>query len=371
MPTLSRMDHGGGAGRRRFASPHAIGVAAGGLAGAALVALVFVRVGWDGGPVLRPRFDAATFARGLGSHAGWVAPFAAIAACLPVLRALVWLAVLPPPVPPPGDAYHATALGALVHNTVPGKLGPVAAAWLLARGRRASPGAAPPRFASALSSQLLAKLLEMGAVVALGALAASLRPAAAVVRVVVLGAVAFAALASAAAATALGAPRAAARLARRAPRAGAALAALGEGIAGAGRPGRLAVAAALAALPALAAAAAYGLPLRALGVEGSGSGGAVLLAVITFGQLTPGLPVGTGVYWSLSAWAARALGAALAAAAAVAVLSHSAMVVANIAVGAASAVVRRGALRELLRRRREVERLAAAAPADTSRRTTT
>ncbi|HET8541730.1 MAG TPA: UPF0104 family protein, partial [Anaeromyxobacter sp.] len=127
----------------------------------------------------------------------------------------------------------------------------------------------------------------------------------------------------------------------------------------------------LAALPTLAAAAAYGLPLRAVGVEGSAAGGAVLLAVLTFGQLTPGLPVGTGVYWSLAAWTARTLGAAPADAAAVAVLSHAAMVGANLAVGAASAAARRGALRELLRRRREVERLAESPPADASPRAPT
>lgn len=342
---------------------HLAAVAVGVAAGAALVALVFVRVSWDGGPVFRPRFDLGEFVRGLPEHAGWLVPFVLLAACLPALRALVWREVVPPPPPRTADAYHATALGALVHNTIPGKLGPVAAAWVLARSARRP-------FAPALSSQLLAKLLEMGAVVVLGAAAATLRPAPGVGRVVVLGAAAFAALAAVAAGVALGAPRASARLARRAPRAGAALAALGQGIAGAGRR-RVAGAAALAALPPLAASAAYALPLRAVGVDGSVAAGAVLLAVLTFGQLTPGLPVGTGVYWALAAWASRALGADPADAAAVAVLSHAGMVSASLAVGAASAIVRRGALRDLLRRRREVERLAAEATADASPRAPT
>jgi hypothetical protein len=357
--------------RSRLRWRHRAAVAAGALVGAALVALVFVRVGWDGGLVARPRFDVGAFARGLPAHAGWVVPFALLAACLPALRALVWRAVVPPPPPRAVDAYHATALGALVHNTVPGKLGPVAAAWVLARSGRRPPAAGARGFTALFSSQLVAKLLEMGAVVALGAVAASLRPAAGVGRVVVLGGAAFVALASAAAVTALGAPRAAARLARRAPRAGAALAALGDGLAGAGRPRRLAAAAGLAVLPPLVAAAAYGLPLRAVGVEGSVAGGAILLAVLTFGQLTPGLPVGTGVYWSLAAWASRALGAGPADAAAIAVLTHAAMVAASLAVGAASAVARRGALRELLRRRREVGGLAEGPPADASPRAPT
>lgn len=364
-PRRPRLPSGGGvatfrrmepsSARRGWRVRHALAVAGGALAGAVLVALVFVRVGWDGGPVVRPRFDAAAFARGLPAHARWVAPFVLLAACLPALRALVWRAVTPPPAPRAADAYHATALGALVHNAMPGKLGPFAAAWVLARSEGRP-------FTPALSAQLVAKLLELGTVVALGAIAASLRPAEGVARVVLLGAAAFAALASAAAATALGAPRASARLVRFAPRLGGALGALGLGLAGAGSPRRLAAAGALAALPTLAAAAAYGLPLRAVGVEGAAAGGAILLAVLTFGQLTPGLPVGTGVYWSLAAWASRALGADAADAAAVAVLSHAAMVAASLAVGAASAIARRGALRELLRRRREVERLARGAP---------
>jgi hypothetical protein len=348
---------------------HAAAVAVGLAVGAALVVLVFAEPGWEGGVVLRPRFDLGAFARRLPEHATWLAPFALIAACLPALRALVWRAVLPRPPPRLADAYHATALGALVHNTIPGKLGPVAAAWVLARhGRRP--------FAPALSSQLVGKLLEMGVVVVLGALAAAARPGGGggPGRVVVAGAAAFVAFASGATALALGAPRASARLGRRFPRAGATLAALGEGIAGAGSARRLALALALAALPALAAVLAYALALRAVGVEGSAAGGAVLVAVLTFGQLTPGLPVGTGVYWSLAAWATRELGASAADAAAIAVLSHAGMVAAGVVVGGASALARRGDLAELFRRRREASRRSepgAAPPAETSPRAPT
>jgi len=182
---------------------------------------------------------------------------------------------------------------------------------------------------------------------------------------------AFAAFASGATALALGAPRASARLRRRFPRAGAAVAALAEGIAAAGSPGRLARAVALAALPALVAALAYAVALRGVGVERSLGGGAVLVAVLTFGQLTPGLPVGTGVYWSLAAWAARALGASASDAAAVAILSHAGMVAASLLVGAASALARRGDLAELFRRRREVGGGRGAPPAEASPRAPT
>jgi hypothetical protein len=342
---------------------HAAAVAAGLAVGAALVALVFARPGWDGGPVLRPRFDLGAFARHLPEQAAWLAPFVLLAACLPGLRALVWRAVLMRPAPRLADAYHATALGALVHNAVPGKLGPVAAAWVLAR-REGRP------FTPALSSQLLAKLLEMGIVVLLGAIAAT-RVRGGVGNGVVAGAVAFVALAAATAAVALGAPRLSARLARRFPRAGSALAALAEGIAAAGSARRLARAVGLAALPALTAVLAYAVALHGVGVERSLGGGAVLVAVLTFGQLTPGLPVGTGVYWSLAAWAARALGASASDAAALAILSHAGMIAANLAVGGASALARRDDLAALFRRRREARGPRGGAPAEASPRAPT
>ncbi len=344
---------GAGAHAGRVKLRHLLVAAAGLVAGGALVALVFVDVEVRGGLVLRPRFDPAVLGGRLHAHVGWLAPFALAAASLPALRALVWRQVLPRPPPRFADAYHATALGALVHNTIPGKLGPVAAAWILARMARRP-------FTPALASQLVAKLLEMGAVVALGAASALVSPpAGAIGRVVTAGGALFVAFASGAAALALAAPHASARLARRLPRAGAALGALGEGLSGAGSRSRLAVAVALAFAPALVVSAAYALPLRAAGAEGGPGAGAVLVAVLTFGQLTPGLPIGTGVYWSLAAWAARELGAPPADAAAMAVLTHAAMVGANLAVGGVSALVRRGTLGELVRRRREVERLGA------------
>ncbi len=339
-----------GSAGRRLRARHVLAMAAGIAVGAFLVSLAFVRVRLDGGFRVEPRFDPAAFAGRLPAHARWIPAFLLAAAALPALRSLVWRATLPPPPVRAAETYHATALGALVHNTIPGKLGPVAAAWILARVCRRP-------FPQTLSSQLVAKLLEMGAVVVLGAAAAAVLGVGGGVRhVVVAGAALFVAFASAAAAFAVAAPRAAARIGRRFPRAGGALVSLGEGIAGVGSPARLAAAAALAAAPALWAAAAYAIPLRTAGV--GAAGGAVLVAVLTFGQLTPGLPIGTGVYWSLGAWASRELGAAPADAAAIAVLTHASMVAASLAVGTVSALVRRRAVVELVRRRREVERLA-------------
>jgi glycosyltransferase 2 family protein len=334
-----------------FRVRHALVVAAAALLGACLVALVFVRVDLRDGFSVHARFDLAVLRDRLPVHAGWLLPFAALAALLPGLRALVWWAVLPRPLPRAGDAYHATAIGALVHNTIPGKLGPVAASWILARSEQRP-------FTPALASQLVAKLLEMGAVVALGAAGALASRPGDIGRVVTAGAALFLVFASVAVGLAVGAPGGAARLGRRFPRAGSALAALGEGVAGAGSASRLAIAVALAFLPALAVSAAYALPLRAAGVQEGLGGGAMLVAVLTFGQMTPGLPIGTGVYWSLAAWSARELGAEPADAAAIAVLTHAAMVGTNLLVGGASALVRRSALGELVRRRKEVARLA-------------
>lgn len=336
---------------RRLGPGHAAAVAAALVAGAFLVLLVFARVEWRGGPVLVARFALGPFLRSLPGNAPWLVAFAAVAAVVPSLRALVWRAVSPPPPPAYADAYHATALGGLAHNLVPGKIGPLAAAWVLSR-------TADRPLAPALSSQLVSKLLEMGALVACGAAAAALlRAGAAVAHALLAGAALFAIFSAAAVGIALGAPGAAARIAVRFPRAGSFVAALGEGVAGAGGPRRLAGAFALAFLPAGVAALAYAVPLHAFGAHGGAAGGAVLVAVLAFGQLTPGLPVGSCLHWSLGAWAARHLGVAANDAAALAVLTDVAMMSTNAAVGAASALCRRGSLPDLFRWRRDVEGL--------------
>jgi hypothetical protein len=312
------------------------------LAAAALVLLLVARPGWDGGPTLTLRLDLGRFAARLREGCSWLGPFAAVAATQPLLRALVWWVLLPPPARL-ADAYHATAVGALVHNAVPGKLGPLAAAWVLAR-------AAHRPVAPALSTQLLAKLLELGVVVLLGAGAAVRATSPPALRsVVATGAALFFLLAGTAAGLGLGAPHLAARLARRLPRAGATLAGLGGGLAAAGHLGRLARALVLAALPALASVAAWAIPLHAAGLGGAVARAPLLVAVITFGQLTPGLPVGAAVTWTLAAWAARQLGAGAEEAAALAVLGDVGMIAASIGVGALSALARRDVLRAAFR----------------------
>jgi hypothetical protein len=105
-------------------------------------------------------------------------------------------------------------------------------------------------------------------------------------------------------------------------------------------------------LPVAASGLAYGLALRATGAGPGVLGGWPLLAAITLAQVTPGLPIGTGVYYFVCAWGARELGVADAPAAALAVLTHAATGAVNLLVGAASALVHRRFFRELLAWRR-------------------
>jgi len=330
----------------------AVGVA-GAAAGAALVASAFFRVVRQAGGVsLVARFDLRGFAAALPGQLHWLVPFMGLTAVLSFARAAVWRAVLPPPAAPCTDTWHATALGALFHNTVPGKGGPAVAALLLSRFTSRP-------FGAALSSQLLAKLLELAATVALAGTAALLRggaegggaDASGLWRGAAAGGAAVAVGLALALALRRAAPGAAARLAGR-PRLALFARAAGEGLAAVRHPSRLLTALLLATLPPLASSAAYALPLAAAGVSAPFTGGALVLAAVTLGQLTPGLPIGAGVHYALASWAARALGVPARDAAALAMLTHAGGVLAAIAVGLASAAARRGALRDLWAERR-------------------
>jgi glycosyltransferase 2 family protein len=166
------------------------------------------------------------------------------------------------------------------------------------------------------------------------------------------GALLFGLLAVAVVVAARHAPGLGARVGRRLSRVGAFVEALGSGLGAASDPRRLLLAGAAGFGPALTSALAYGLALRSFGVGAGLVGGAVILGVVTLGQFTPGLPVGTGVYWFLCSWAARQLGAAADDAAALAALSHASTVAAHLVVGASSALFRRRDLAALLRERR-------------------
>src|SRR4051812_1939517 len=111
-----------------------------GLVSAALAALAFLRPSFTGGFHVTARFDFGDWLRQLPSHLRWVIPFMVLTATLSALRALVWGKTLPEGGPDPGwrARFHAFAVGALVHNGVPGHLRVAAPAWGL------HPGGGPP-----------------------------------------------------------------------------------------------------------------------------------------------------------------------------------------------------------------------------------
>lgn len=326
-----------------------------GVAGAAgtivLASLAFVRPRLAGGFHLEPRFDLARWVADLPAHARWLVPFALLSATLPALRALAWKHTLPGTASSYGDRYHAVALGGLLQNLLPGHLGPVGSALFL--GRRLD-----RPFASLLASFLLVKWLELAGIVATAGIAVmwpiDWAGRATVRRLVGAGAGVCAVLAVVLVLVARFTPAWVERLERRGRLlwlAGA-LDSLADGLGAIGSARRLAGAAMAAWLPVVASGLAYGLALRAIGAGPGVLGGWPLLAAITLAQVTPGLPIGTGVYYFVCAWGARELGVEASAAAALAVLSHATTAVVNLLVGAVSALVHRRFFGELLAWRR-------------------
>lgn len=302
---------------------------------------------------LVPRFALGDWLHDLPSHLPWLATFVLLSATLPALRALVWGYTAPAPAPGYGTRYHAIALGGLVHNTLPGRLGVLASAYFIAR-RTGRP------VVESLFSLLVAKVLELGALV--GASAALLPAVAAqrggsdpgLARTGLVGLILLGCSVALLSGLAAGAPAIAAALDRRGrlPRLASGLQALSAGVRGVGSVRRLGLGLVAALAPVAAGGLAYGLPLAHAGAAGGVLGGWPLLAAITLGQLTPGLPVGTGVYVLVCAWGARALGVDAADAAAIAVLTHIGSVLANLGVGLASAARNRREIRGFLAFRR-------------------
>jgi len=101
--------------------------------------------------------------------------------------------------------------------------------------------------------------------------------------------------------------------------------------------------------PVLASALAYGFGLRGLGIRGGLFAGAVVLGAISLGQSTPGVPAGMGLYYFVTSWAARSLGAPAEDAAAFATLTHLGVVFSQVSVGAWSVHKRGIRLRDLRR----------------------
>jgi hypothetical protein len=340
---------------------------------AAALGLAFFRPqqradGWT----LVPRFDFGVWWADLPGHLTWLIPFLLLSASLPALRAFMWGFTAPAPPPSYGARYHAIAVGALVHNTMPARLGLLVTA--IFAGRRVQ-----RPVVEMLASLLVAKLLELAALVAtiaavlplMGAVSGQAGGGQPFGRTALAGVAVVAVLGLLLVGLAGAAPRLARGLRRRGrtPRLAGFLEALATGVRGVGSVRRLLLGLLAALAPVAANGLAYGLALVHAGAASGLWGGWLLLGALTLGQFTPGLPVGTGVYLLVCSWAARALGADDGSAAAVAVLTHVGTFAANLTVGAVSALIHRREIRGLfsLRRSLRAQSPAALEPPPTGR----
>jgi hypothetical protein len=330
--------------------------AAGILVTAVLIGGVFFRV--DASPSFRivPRFAISEWLTALPSHLPWVVPMLLLAAALPAVRAWLWGATLRQPAPRYGTRFVAIAMGALVNNTVPGRLGLLGSAYVLAR-RSSRP------VSEVFGSLLLAKLLEFAAVVCVtGALLAAAHATGSAppgfARPMIAGGVALVVFAAAVAGVARWTPRTSqwSTATPRFPRVAALVIGLRSGLDAVGSAPRLAAGFAIGLLSVAIAGLGYGLALVHVGAPAGLLGGGLVLGALSLGQLTPALPIGPGVHYAIAAWAARALGVEAGEAAALAALSHTATVVAHLAVGTVTALAHRRELGALIPRRRSARR---------------
>jgi hypothetical protein len=312
----------------------------------ALMSTAFFR--WDlsgDGRLLTPRFPLGEFFRELPSHFGWLVLFVLLSASMIPLRAVLWQKTLAKPVPFK-ERYHLVAIGAFAHNALPGKLGDVIRAFLLSRSQKLP-------FVRSLGSVAVSKLLEFAALIAVASLsllgpvggaldrfAPALRGAALVCLGLVVAVVLLAHFA---------APLARVLHRRhRLPRAQGFLHEVAAGLGTARSFRGMGVALLFAFPPVLANALGYGTGLWGMGLPGGLFAGAVILGAIALGQSTPGLPVGMGVYYFVTSWMARQLGASSEEAAAYATLTHLATLGTQLAVGGVSVWVRRIGFKELV-----------------------
>ena len=277
------------------------------------------------------RVDPSRFLQALPSQWTWFLPFLVLAALQLPARALQWQGTLRPKVPL-ARRYHWVAIGAFVNNALPGKLGDVSRAWLLAREEDLP-------FVESLGSVAVCKLLELVALVLLAALTL-LTP---FVPQVLRGGLKVAALACVALCLGVfGLAHFAGRIASAVrarggwPRLTRFFQDADAGLLTLRRPAALARALAASALPVLAPAVGYGLALNVMGVHHGWLGGPLVLLAITVGQSVMVIPAGVGLYFVATRWSAQALGATAEQAALLATLTEVALLVAQCGPGAFS-----------------------------------
>ena len=320
----------------------------GGLLSVFLASTAFFKWSWGGGHIgVVPRFSFSLFVHTVPHHLRWLLPFALLSASLIPLRAVQWQRTLSRPVPFL-ERYHLVAIGALVHNALPGKLGDVTRSFLMARSQQMP-------FLRSLGSVLVCKLLEFCALLLLvaacllgpfrgwagqfqTALHVAIPVCVALVTLVVLLAHYAESLAQA--------------LQRRArlPRLQKFLHEVGEGLGTATSFKGMLAALFFSVFPVLASSAAYGIGLASLGVPHGAWAGPLVLGAIALGQTAVGIPTDVGIYYFVTSWAARQLGADAEAAAAFAALTHLATLLSQMAVGSISVWARKIRWKDLRRR---------------------
>lgn len=338
-----------GARARGAAGLRAVAAVVGGVLTVVLIASAFVQ--WHpggGGPLIQPRFPLRAFFMDLPRNVPWLVAFAALTAAVIPARAAQWRWALKREVPFK-ERYHLVAIGGFCNNALPGKLGDVIRAFLLARSRKIP-------FVESLGSVAVCKLLEFAALMLLVAVS-FLGPFGATMS-------RFAAAARAAVAACLALVAFVVLLAHhshslsawleargRFPKAQMFLVNVGAGL-GTAKSLRGMVRLLLFSVPpVLAPAIGYGLGLSGLGIRGGVYAGAVVLGAIALGQSAIGVPAGTGIYYFVTSWSARSLGATEAQAAAYAALTHLATIATQLGVGAVSVWVTKIKLGDLRRRK--------------------
>ncbi|WP_163998398.1 lysylphosphatidylglycerol synthase transmembrane domain-containing protein [Pyxidicoccus caerfyrddinensis] len=296
------------------------------------------------GALLQPRFPLDEFVRALPGHLVWLLPFLLLQASVIPLRAVQWQSTLRRPVPLK-ERYHLVAIGAFVHNALPGKLGDVMRSFLLSRTQRIP-------FLRCLGSVGVCKLMEFAALMLLvsasllgpfGGTLARFQGELKVAVYLCIGLVALVVLLAH-----WSAPLAHAMHRRhKLPRLESFLHHLSEGLGTARSFVGMARVFVFSVGPVLASALAYGMALHGIGISGGLFAGAVVLGAISLGQSLPGVPAGMGLYYFVTSWAARSLGATPEDAAAFSTLTHLGTVISQVAVGAWSVHVRKIRIRDL------------------------
>lgn len=324
---------------------HALLVVVGVILSAFLISTAFFR--WNvgqPGPLLIPRFSLRKFLHDLPGHLRWLIPFMLLSASIIPLRAMQWQRTLSKRVPL-RERYHLVAIGAFTHNALPGKLGDFIRSFLMSRTQRIP-------FLESLGSVAVCKLLEFAALMGLVALAflgpfgKTMAHFAGPLRVAVGVCVGLVVLVVMLAHYALPLARWMERK-RKLPRVRHLLGHVSEGLGTARSFRGMAVALLFSVGPVLAPALAYGLGLRGIGVYGGLFAGTVILGAIALGQSFPGVPAGMGIYYFVTSWAARNLGASAEDAAAFATLTHLGTVLSQVTVGAFSVRLRGIRVRDL------------------------